>query len=941
MRTKLSKRIIFFFSLLFLFGSKGYAQSSHYKDSLLAELKQQYGFQSGQVVDTIFLNLLNEIAFEYIFFNPDSAIFYGNIASQLAQKPEHFRYKANAYMYSALAYDEMQELTESIRLHDLAAQLFLQNNDSLSYAKAIVNKSNTLKHLRNYSESLKALITAKDIAKRYGAHFFYYQCATNLGNLYLQIDDLENAEKYILEAYEVYKAKDIKRGLMMVLPNLGVIYSKKGQQEIAIKFAEEYVRLAKELNEPYYIASSLNELGLYYLRAGKPLASILSVFNRAITVSKVLNNNKLTLDLHLAKAEALLKHNKNSEALSELVFIRENLLIEDDIKLLSVFFNSFAKALFNLGRYEEAVNAFERFAHYDHELKKQKYSDEIKFMKLQQLQASTALLEKEQLMDQEKLVLQSRNNKLIERRNLIILIASILLLIAGSGFFVLMFKANKLKESFKKANDLLHQEQNLFVKGPVIAFQISDADSLKFSYLSENIHELLAKLNCNVPYHTLNQLIELPEEFHSELIRKAYESEDDFVMNTTLVCEDNRIRCRLHIKAIREENQIKSLFGFIVDIDEAFRLNQSLNQMQSLLESTNSIGKIGSFRFDLKNNQVILSKEDLRINELNENDQLNFETAIQMHTPGESRERVLQQFYSLSPEHPMFSDEFEIITPTGELKVVSLISKAHFENGELIYTEGTMMDITEERKQQKELEDALLFTDEQNKRLKNFTHIVSHNLRSHSGNFELVLNLLKEADPDDKELIEAIEINTIRLKETLDHLNEVVKVQSNQNIPLKKIHLRSEIAKIIESMMLGNLRETPEIIVNIDAHQSIHYVPAYFESVMYNLISNAIKYKHPERKAIVEVSFSENDSYHMISVKDNGLGIDLKKYGDKLFGMYKTFHKNVDARGVGLFLTKNQLEYTGGKIEVESEPNQGTLFRVFFGKQNQTVISKA
>jgi signal transduction histidine kinase len=96
-----------------------------------------------------------------------------------------------------------------------------------------------------------------------------------------------------------------------------------------------------------------------------------------------------------------------------------------------------------------------------------------------------------------------------------------------------------------------------------------------------------------------------------------------------------------------------------------------------------------------------------------------------------------------------------------------------------------------------------------------------------------------------------------------------------------------------------------------------------------NLISNSIKYCSKNGNSYVHLSTIINDNYTILIVEDNGLGIDLERNGSKLFGMYKTFHKHEDARGVGLFITKNQIEAMGGKVEVISEVNKGTTFKVF------------
>lgn len=67
----------------------------------------------------------------------------------------------------------------------------------------------------------------------------------------------------------------------------------------------------------------------------------------------------------------------------------------------------------------------------------------------------------------------------------------------------------------------------------------------------------------------------------------------------------------------------------------------------------------------------------------------------------------------------------------------------------------------------------------------------------------------------------------------------------------------------------------------------------------------------------------------MLEISDNGIGIDMKVNGSKLFGLFKTFTHNPDSKGVGLFISKNQIESMGGRVTVESELNKGTTFKIY------------
>jgi signal transduction histidine kinase len=107
-------------------------------------------------------------------------------------------------------------------------------------------------------------------------------------------------------------------------------------------------------------------------------------------------------------------------------------------------------------------------------------------------------------------------------------------------------------------------------------------------------------------------------------------------------------------------------------------------------------------------------------------------------------------------------------------------------------------------------------------------------------------------------------------------------------------------------------------------------VRSYVQSILFNLLTNAIKYRSPHRPLEIEVFSYQEGNFICLGVQDNGLGIDLEKYQDKLFGMYKRFHQHIDGKGLGLHLVKTQIEALGGSIAVESAKGEGTTFKVMF-----------
>lgn len=240
-------------------------------------------------------------------------------------------------------------------------------------------------------------------------------------------------------------------------------------------------------------------------------------------------------------------------------------------------------------------------------------------------------------------------------------------------------------------------------------------------------------------------------------------------------------------------------------------------------------------------------------------------------------------------------------------------------------------DITPQVLKQEELQALVDITSQQNNRLVNFTYIISHNIRSHVANIIGIINLNADGDETDKEMSwELIQSSTQSLDATIQNLNEVISIQSNTNLPLIKVFIKNEIIRITESIEILMANANAKVEYHLDDADHVETNSSYFESIILNLLTNALKYKSPLRDLKIKISTEVIKNYKILIFKDNGLGIDLTKYKDELFGMYKTFHGNTDAKGLGLFIIRAQIEALKGKIEAESELGESTTFKIYF-----------
>ncbi|MBW8243597.1 PAS domain S-box protein [Muricauda oceani] len=268
--------------------------------------------------------------------------------------------------------------------------------------------------------------------------------------------------------------------------------------------------------------------------------------------------------------------------------------------------------------------------------------------------------------------------------------------------------------------------------------------------------------------------------------------------------------------------------------------------------------------------------------------------------------------------------------------VILTVTAARNIDGDISHFISQIVDISERIKYETKQKELLELSSNQNNSLLNFAHIVSHNLRSHAANLTMITSFLTDetlGEEERKDSLTMLGRASDGLNQTISHLNEVVQVKLRADEQLKSIQLSYIVKKVLMDIQALIDKNNIQLTVDVPKEFEVKGVLAYLESIVLNLVSNAIKYKDPDKKqAKIDIKSFEKNKNIILQVKDNGLGIDLKKHGEKLFGMYKTFHKNEDARGIGLFITKNQIESMGGKITVESKPLEGSTFNVILLK---------
>ena len=501
-----------------------------------------------------------------------------------------------------------------------------------------------------------------------------------------------------------------------------------------------------------------------------------------------------------------------------------------------------------------------------------------------------------------------------------------------------------------KQPNLLNQEEKidfynkLLSQIPDLIFQmtISSSGKIKFPYLSASVIEHFELTEEEIEKETLSIIADkiLPEDYLNFML--SLESAMENLHNW-----QHEFRCELPVKGIRYyrvratiEKDLDEgfvLYGRVNDNTEnriqALKLKISEERYQFALQASSE----GIWDLDVKTNRVFFSSQSMKMlhfeekdtimsidkwdNRIHPEDILKYQKDIQLHLQNKT------PFYQNLQRVRTQKDDYKWVLSRGKI-----IEKD--EDGNPLRVIGTHTDISNQIEKEQDLKRTLEILSEQNKRLLNFAHIVSHNLRSHAGNFKMLLDIIETEDNPEiiQETLSYIRTNSDDLNETIENLKELVDIQSDLKPMKEHLNLYQYLKRMIILLSEEFVRHNVDFKVNIPEDVTVYFNPAYLESVLLNFSTNAVKYSHPKKTPKIHYEFNFEDGKKTLSISDNGLGIDLEKHGELIFGMYKTFHKHPNSRGIGLFMSKNQIEAMGGKVTVKSKVGEGTSFKIYFNE---------
>jgi signal transduction histidine kinase len=224
---------------------------------------------------------------------------------------------------------------------------------------------------------------------------------------------------------------------------------------------------------------------------------------------------------------------------------------------------------------------------------------------------------------------------------------------------------------------------------------------------------------------------------------------------------------------------------------------------------------------------------------------------------------------------------------------------------------------------------------DQNKQLEQFAFIVAHNLRSPVARLLGLTNLAKLIDPHSDEvdvILQKVAESGKELDTVIHDLSNILEIRNGQGKQFETVSMTLRLASVCMALQKEIEASHARITQDFSATDALYTISPYIESILYNLISNAIKYRHPDRIPVISIRTAVVEGIVRLMVKDNGQGLDIQRHGAKLFHLYQRFHRDGEGRGIGLYLVRTQVEAIGAHISMQSTPQEGSEFTIVFDK---------
>lgn len=296
----------------------------------------------------------------------------------------------------------------------------------------------------------------------------------------------------------------------------------------------------------------------------------------------------------------------------------------------------------------------------------------------------------------------------------------------------------------------------------------------------------------------------------------------------------------------------------------------------------------------------------------------------------EDQEITARKRENIKKDNPLLNFENRYITKSGEIVWLSWTSMP-IKSEKVVFAIAKI--ITHKKKLEEDRNVLLTNLTKINNDLKQLTYTTSHDLRLPVSNLLSVFSLLDTSKIQDEETLEFIGMlksSSENLRDTLNNYVDVLNQKNVLTVPIEELDL-NDCLNVVQQSLCSLIQSSKSIIqVDFSAFRKIKFNRAYLDSVFLNLITNSIKYAKTDCSPVISIYTKKENGVNQLIFADEGQGFDMDKVKDRIFGLNQKFHDHADSKGIGLYLVHSHITSLGGRITIESKPNEGARFIISF-----------
>ncbi len=460
------------------------------------------------------------------------------------------------------------------------------------------------------------------------------------------------------------------------------------------------------------------------------------------------------------------------------------------------------------------------------------------------------------------------------------------------------------KEQFRQA--LVHFPADIVLSDHSIP-QFSSLEALKMMRLAD----------INVPFILITAT--MTDEFAANIMK---EGADDYIIKDRLSRLPSAVNNAIgKFRLVREKTA------------ERLRINEELKSLNYRLQLATKSADLGIWEWDVLSNRLKWDEGMYQLYHFEDLEQEpSYDSCVSRLHP-EDKGYVFEQIQLALDGKIKYDIGFRVVDQQNRVYDLRATGIVEWNDSRVpLRMIGVSWDITKQKSTAREREQIIKEMSKRNAELEQFSYIISHNLRSPVANIigaSTVMYDLELPAEDRLFLIKSVHQSALSLDNIIRDMNHILEIKDGNHMKevVRFSKLVEEIRFITSDLLLMNKFSIKYDFSLID---ELFCVKPYLYSIFYNLISNSVKYSRKDVVSCITIKSEQLADKTILLFEDNGIGFNLDKNKDDVFGLYRRFHSNYPGKGMGLFMVKSQVEIIGGNVTVDSSENEGTTFRIEF-----------